>query len=253
MRDIYRQFALAKELKPVAEDPMLEAGFLLDYHLLHPEKDVSALIQRRLAGEPLQYVLGEWDYWGMTFTVDRRALIPRPDTELLTQTALELLSGGERVLDLCCGSGCIGISIAASVSVELVSADISREAISLTEENANRHGVRLTSVISDLFTQITGTFDLIVCNPPYLTKEEISSMEHSLRFEPEIALYGGEDGLDFYRKIREQYSGFLRPGGTMLLEIGWHQAEDVIQLFRNATVLNDYGDRPRCVAVKKDD
>ena len=253
MRDRQRQLAIAKKLEPVAEDPLLEAGFLLDHITAHPEKEATDLITRRLSGEPLQYVLGEWDYWGMTFKVDERALIPRPDTELLTSTALKLISGGERVLDLCCGSGCIGISIAASVSVELVSADISRDALSLTEENAERHAVHLTTVESDLFDRISGTFDLIVCNPPYLSEEEVASMEHSLWFEPIIALYGGKDGLEFYRKIREKYSDYLRPGGTMLLEIGWLQEKAARDLFRGAEILHDFGNRPRCLIVKKDD
>lgn len=253
MRDRQRQLVIARKLEPVAEDPFLEAGFLLDYLTAHPEKEAADLITRRISGEPLQYVLGEWDYWGMTFKVDRRALIPRSDTELLTSTALRLLSGGERVLDLCCGSGCIGISIAASVSVDLVCADISRDALSLTEENAERHDVHLTSVESDLFDRISGTFDLIVCNPPYLSEDEIASMEYSLRFEPMIALYGGKDGLEFYRKIREKYSDYLRPRGTMLLEIGWLQEEAVRNLFRGAKVLYDFGNRPRCLIVKKDD
>ncbi len=253
MRDRKLQLALAKKLEPVAEDAFLEAGFLIDHLLSHPEEDAMNLIARRLSGEPLQYVLGEWDYWGMTFKVDGRALIPRPETELLTETALGLLSGGERVLDLCCGSGCIGISIAASIPVELVCADISRGALSLTEENAKRHDVRLTAVVSDLFAQISGTFDLIVCNPPYLSEDEIAHMDHSLRFEPTIALYGGKDGLDYYRRIREQYSAYLNPGGVMLLEIGWLQADDIQHIFSRAEILKDFGNRPRCVIVKKDD
>ena len=253
MRDRKQQLALARELEPVSENAMLEAGFLLDHLSEHPEKDVAMLVKRRLSGEPLQYVLGEWDFWGMTFTVDRRALIPRPDTELLTRTALDILSGGERVLDLCCGSGCIGISIAVSLPVELVSADISSEALSLTEENAKRNGIRLTPVESDLFARIDGLFDLIVCNPPYLTEQEMRGMEDSLRYEPRVALDGGKDGLDFYRRIRNEYRDYLKPGGSMLLEIGYLQAEHVLRIFPGALVKNDYGGRPRCVTVKNDD
>ena len=253
MRDRKRQLELTGKLRPVGEDAFWEAGFLLDYLSMHPDKDEDLLIRRRLSGEPLQYLLGEWDFWGMTFTVDRRALIPRPDTELLTETALVLLHGGERVLDLCCGSGCIGISIAASIPVELVSADISPDALSLTRENAKRHGIRLSAVESDLFDHVPDTFDLIVCNPPYLTEEEVHSMDPSLRFEPSAALYGGKDGLDFYRRIREEYSDHLAPGGSMLLEIGYQQAEQVLELFPGATVLRDYGGRPRCVVIRKND
>ena len=253
MRDRKLQLQLAKELEPVGEDAFLEAGFILDYLSGHPGKDAASLVKRRLSGEPLQYVLGEWDYWGMTFTVDARALIPRPDTELLTETALKILTGGERILDLCCGSGCIGISIAANVPVELVSADISPDALPLTLENAKRHGVRMTALESDLFSEISGIFDLIVCNPPYLSEEEMRSMENSLRFEPASALDGGKDGLDFYRRIRLSYSDYLKPGGIMLLEIGCAQAEEVLRLFPGASIQNDYGNRPRCVIVKQHD
>lgn len=253
MRDRERQLELTEKLRPVGEDAFLEAGFLLDYLSMHPDADADQLIRRRLSGEPLQYVLGEWDFWGMTFTVDRRALIPRPDTELLTETALELLHGGERVLDLCCGSGCIGISIAASIPIELVSADISPDALSLTRENAERHGIRLSAVESDLFENVSGTFDLIACNPPYLTGEEMRCRDQSLRFEPAVALDGGKDGLDFYRRIREKYPDYLMPDGTLLLEIGYQQSEQVLELFPGASILNDYGGRSRCVVIRNND
>lgn len=254
MRDGLRRRALADQLRPIAGDEAFwEAGFLLDYLAMHPESDADALVRRRREGEPLQYVLGEWDFWGLTFKVDRRALIPRPDTELLCERALRFLHGGERVLDLCCGSGCIGIALAKNRSIDLISADISADALSLTRENATQNGVELTAVQSDLFSAIEGTFDLIVCNPPYLNGEEMRSLDSSLRFEPALALDGGEDGLTFYRRIRREFDAYLNPSGVLLLEIGYEQEQAVCVLFDGAECVYDYGNRPRCVVVKKHD
>ncbi len=252
MRDLHRQQAIAKRLAPVAgEDAFLEAGFLLDHAEAHPTSDTEALIVRRLTGEPLQYVLGEWAFFGLPFLTDHRALIPRPDTEILVETALSLLREGDRVLDLCCGSGCIGIALAVHKPVELTSADISERALSLTAENAANNGVALRTVQSDLFASIDGTFDMIVCNPPYLNAEEMRSLDVSLLFEPQNALDGGADGLDFYRRIAKEYGAYLRRGGYLLLEIGYTQEQAVCDLFAGARMIRDYGDRPRVAVVQK--
>ena len=244
--------AVAARLRPVAgEDAALEARFLLEYCDAHPTADRDALIERRLGGEPLQYVLGEWSFYGLPMRVDRRALIPRPDTELLVEAALSLLHGGERVLDLCCGSGCIGIAIAKHREIRLVSSDISADALALTSENAAQNGVSTETVKSDLFDRIEGTFDLIVTNPPYLNGAEMDALDDALRFEPRLALDGGVDGLDFYRRIASSYQRYLKTGGTLLLEIGYTQGDAVAALFDGATVRRDYGGRPRMVMVGK--
>ena len=255
---------IAKHLEPVAgENARLEATFLLRASGFHSpyqevsETDVNALkplIERRLSGEPLQYVLGEWEFFGLPFYVDKTVLIPRPDTEVLVETALKMLSEERMdVLDLCCGSGCVGIALAVSCGARVTAADLCADALSMTERNAHRNGVSVKTVQSDLFESIEGTYDLIVSNPPYLSAAEMESREESLRYEPALALFGGEDGLDFYRRIAEEYRQYLRPGGTLLLEIGMTQKDAVSALFENSECICDYGGRPRVIAVKRND
>lgn len=255
---------IAALLEPVAgEDARLEASFLLRARGFDaPYREISEtewrsllpLIERRRGGEPLQYVLGEWEFYGLPFSVDRTVLIPRPDTERLAEAALSLLKKPRTaVLDLCCGSGCIGIVLAALGGADVTAADISADALLMTERNARKNGVSLKTVQSDLFDGIEGTFELIVSNPPYLSSDEMAARDESLRFEPALALNGGEDGLDFYRRIAAAYRRFLRPGGTLLLEIGMTQKDAVSALFENSECLYDYGGRPRVIAVRNDD
>lgn len=255
------ELKIAAELVPVAgEDARLEARFLLKSRgLASPYDTVSdadiaalnAMAERRRSGEPLQYVLGEWEFYGLPFFVDSRVLIPRPDTEMLVETALKLLSSDRRdVLDLCCGSGCIGIALAAKGGANVTAADISADALSVTERNAKRNGVTVKTVRSDLFDGIAGTFDLIVSNPPYLTAQEMDERDKSLCFEPASALFGGADGLDFYRRIARGFRRFLNPGGTLLLEIGCTQRDAVSALFAGSICIEDYGGRPRVIVVK---
>lgn len=255
---------IATLLSPVAgEDARLEASFLLrangfrsPYQTI-TEEQTQALypqIERRLSGEPLQYVLGEWEFYGLPFYVDRSVLIPRPDTECLVETALKLLTPERNtVLDLCCGSGCIGIVLASLGGARVTASDVSPEALLITERNAKRNGVSITTVESDLFERIEGRFDLIVSNPPYLSAEKMRTRDASLRFEPALALDGGADGLVFYRRIAARYREFLNPGGTLLLEIGMTQEADVSALFQNSECKADYGGRPRVIVVKNDD
>ncbi len=256
--------AIAKRLQTVAgEDARLEASFLLRANGFHSpyqelsETDARALdplIERRLTGEPLPYILGEWAFYGLPFYVDRTVLIPRPDTERLVELALrELTAGRNTVLDLCCGSGCIGVALAVCGGASVTAADISADALELTERNARRNGVSVTTVRSDFLEDIEGTYDLIVCNPPYLSKADMDSRDAALRFEPALALYGGEDGLDFYRKLADAYRRVLKPDGTLLFEIGMTQRDAVLSLFPNAECVNDYGDRPRVVIVRNHD
>ena len=255
------QLAIAKKLLPVAkDDAALEATFLLRASGFHsPYQTVSetdakaldALIERRLQGEPLQYVLGEWEFYGLPIEVNPSVLIPRPETEILVETALQCINETHRdVLDLCCGSGCVGIALAVCGGANVTAADISADALELTERNARRSGVKVRTVRSDFLDDVEGTFDLIVCNPPYLDEAEMNARDASLRYEPALALYGGTDGLDFYRRLKKDYQRFLRPGGTLLFEIGMTQRAATEALFPGAQCIDDYGGRPRVMMVK---
>lgn len=198
------------------------------------------LIERRIDGEPLQYITGEQEFMGLTFHVDPRVLIPRLDTEILAEEAVgyvnDKLSGGAaniRVLDLCCGSGTLGLSIAKLAGSTVVLADISEDALDVARENAETLGVaeKVTFVQSDLFENVQGVFDLIVCNPPYIRSDVIPMLDEEVRgHEPVLALDGGADGLDIYRRIAEEAPCRLRDGGRLMLEIGFDQAEDVANL-----------------------
>ena len=216
------------------------------------EKMLEEMLARRLAGEPLQYILGEWELMGLPFRVDARALIPRQDTETLVEAALGLIKerGYRTVLDLCCGTGCIGISLAALSGAAVTLADISVDALALARENAEKNGVCARVMETDLFSNITGSFDLIACNPPYLSDADMAALQREVRFEPALALYGGEDGLDFYRRIRTEYAAHLNQRGALLLEVGFGQAAAVCALFgEHAYVLRDLCGVERVVAV----
>ena len=209
--------------------------------------------RRRAAGEPLQYILGEWSFMGLPFYTDERALIPRQDTELLCETAIRLIQerGYASVLDLCTGSGCIAVSIAKNTGVAVTASDVSADALALAQENAELNEVSIAFIESDLFRKIEGKFDLICCNPPYLSQADMDQLQTEVKFEPKLALFGGEDGLDVYRSIAAAYREHLNDGGTLLLEIGSTQAESAASLFSAKTsVQNDLGGNPRLLIVE---
>ncbi len=213
---------------------------------------VGELLERRLSGEPLQYILGEWQFMGLPFYVDERALIPRQDTELLAQTAISFIRerGYQTCLDLGTGSGCVGISIAKLTGISVTAGDVSPDALALAMENAALNEANVEWVESDLFERIPGTFDIIVCNPPYLSKDDMEHLQKEVTFEPKTALYGGADGLDVYRRIAGEYLAHLNPGGALLLEIGSAQGESVPRLFDvGTTVLKDLGGNPRVAVI----
>jgi release factor glutamine methyltransferase len=267
---------LAKlRLEPTAGEESLQQAKLLvaaiigveaDALMVHTWMDVTEeqivllgeLLERRIKGEPLQYILGEWEFMGLPFYVDERALIPRQDTELLCEKALEIIRNRhcKSVLDLCTGSGCLAVSIAklAETVIAVSASDVSADALALAKENASLNGVdaSINWIESDLFEKVPGTFDLIVCNPPYLTSEDMDHLQQEVAFEPRLALFGGADGLDFYRRIAERYKAHLNPGKTLLLEIGSTQAISVSALFENkVSVFNDLCGNPRVILAEK--
>ncbi len=207
-------------------------------------------------GEPLQYVLGETSFYGVTIKTDARALIPRGDTEFLVEEALKRdLSEGKRVLDICTGSGAIALVLALKTEAEVTASDISEEALSLAKENAEALGASVTFVKSDLFEAIEGSFDLITANPPYIPSAEIEKLDANVRKEPTLALDGGEDGLDYYRKIRSAAFEHLNAGGALIMEIGFDQGGAVSALFESigkVTVTKDLENHDRVVTVEKE-
>ena len=210
-------------------------------------KKVEEIVQKRLIGRPLWYVIGDTEFYGCKIKVDERALIPRPETEILAEHAIKTVEEGDKVLDLCTGSGCIAIAIAkncAGKRVQVTASDVSDAAIMLAKENANYNSVDITFIQSDLFSKIHGRFNLIVCNPPYIKTSEIPALQREVRdWEPRIALDGGEDGLDFYRRLAREISRYIAKVGMLMLEVGGGQAEEVLKLFEKrdyAMVVKDY-------------
>ena len=217
-------------------------------------------LSRRLTGEPLQYVLGRAAFMGHDFLCDKRALIPRFDTETLVDRALQDMRGrpAPAVLDMCCGTGCIGLSVAlARPDARVTLCDVSGEALDLTRENADRLGAAVTILRGDLFAPVAGrTFDYILCNPPYLTEDDMAALQAEVRFEPALALYGGGDGLSFYRRVAAEAPACLTEGGTLFLEVGLGQAESVRGLlsgseFSDFEIIRDLNGAERVVRARK--
>ena len=204
------------------------------------EEKLKELVERRLSGEPVAYIIGEWEFYGLSLTVNRDVLIPRMDTELLAERAILLARAageGARVLDLCAGSGCVGLAVAANVpDCRVVLADLSEAALKTCKQNIRRCDLnaRVTCFQADALQPPDGAlwdFDVIACNPPYIPTGDIAGLDRSVRdFEPRTALDGGADGLDFYRAVTAQWGPALRLGGSLLFEVGIGQAPDVEQL-----------------------
>lgn len=197
------------------------------------------LCGRRIKGEPLQYLIGEWEFYGLPFKVGEGVLIPRQDTETLIDLAAAKFKDRRQlaVIDLCAGSGCIGIAIEKNLSCESVSCvELSEQAIKYLEMNKrlNESAVEIikgdvTAPDSEMLDSLQQA-DLILCNPPYLTSEDMNKLQKEVSFEPSSALYGGEDGLDFYRDIVRLWKGKLKQGGTVIFEIGIGQEQEVMQI-----------------------
>ena len=194
------------------------------------------LIRKRAAHVPLQHILGYQDFMGLRFHVNEHVLIPRQDTEILVEEAMRYLHDGMRILDLCTGSGCILLSLLHySNDCEGTGVDISKEALQVAALNAELLGIKADFLKSDLYEKVTGKFDLLVSNPPYIERKAIPTLMEEVReYDPYIALDGGEDGLDFYRRIIGGAQDYLKRGGQILMEIGSGQAKAVSELLREA-------------------
>ena len=210
-----------------------------DKIILPSEREkLETMIAERLTGRPLWYITGDVEFCNAIIKVDERALIPRPETEELAALAIEeVKKGRKKVLDVCTGSGCIAIAIAKETGEEVSAADLSEDALSLARENAEANGVQITLFQGDLLENVTGTYDLIVCNPPYIPTGFIPEMQREVReFEPHMALDGGADGLDFYRRMAQDAPSRLCEGGMLLFECGEGQAEEICALFEGKKI-----------------
>lgn len=215
-----------------------------NFYYLHMEeempeetlKEYENALKKRAEHVPLQYIVGETEFMGLKFKVNSSVLIPRQDTETLVEETLKIVRPGMRVLDLCTGSGCIIVSILHNtVDVEGCAVDISKQALNVAKENARLNNVTALFERSNLFDNVTGKFDLIVSNPPYIPTGNILELMPEVRdFEPPEALDGQEDGLYFYRRITAECGAYLKPGGWLLVEIGCEQAAVVCTLMEEA-------------------
>lgn len=259
--------------------------------ILHPDYEVGEeesrlffeAVGERAAGKPAAYIVGEKEFMGLPFYVSESVLIPRPDTEVVAEEAIRIIevggafehgvSGGEsrkpegayggvpKILDLCTGSGALAVSLAHYLkNAEVTATDISVEALEVAEKNAERNGTTVRFLQGDLFEPVPEgeTFDLIISNPPYIPSEEIEKLEKNVKdYEPRLALDGGGSGLDFYRRIVPEAADYLKPGGALVLEIGFDQAEDLHKLgegtgvYEDFAVLQDLAGLDRVVTMKK--
>lgn len=226
---------------------------------------METAVSRVMAGEPLAYVLGEWSFYGLTFYIDKNVLIPRDDTCAVTQLAIKrglYLDENPRILDLCTGSGCIGIAVANRIKDASVTlADISPEALAVAQKNVQRHQMenRIACRMANALDQPPegmGMYDMIVSNPPYITTQEMKELDRSVKdHEPHLALHGGEDGLDFYRSIAENYTAILKEGGYLCLEYDPSQGNAICCIledhgYRILDRVRDFNDRERALLAQ---
>ena len=244
------------------------AQFLADRDLYASEEIVEGVVsglKRLLSGEPIAYILGQWEFYGLPMLVTPKVLIPQDDSCAVAELAIKqalFLEKDPRILDLCCGTGCIGLAVASRVKDARVTlADVSMEALAVAKDNAaiNKLTGRVRCVQADALKPafpFLGKFDLIVSNPPYITGQEMLELPASVKdYEPHLALYGGEDGLDFYRSIAEHFIPALKPGGYLCFEFGMGQGDDVCRILteNGYTILErtrDYNDRERAVLAQ---
>lgn len=219
--------------------------------------NLTAIIKQRLIRYPLQYIIGRWNFFGREYFVGPGVLIPRSDTETLIDVCLETLKDKKdiKVLDLCAGTGCIGITIKGEVSdAKVTLVEKYDEALSYAQKNAEHNKVDVKIVKGDVLKTegADGEYDLIVSNPPYIDDEDMESLQPEVTFEPVTALSGGSDGLVFYRHIAKAYKSHLKNGGVLVLEVGINQAESVAEImkqqgFANVQKRADYNDVDRVV------
>jgi len=228
-------FAAGKTRQELARDARL-------YVPQAVEDRLRALVRRHLDGEPVAYLIGEWEFYGLPLDISEHVLIPRPDTEVLAEQAISFVQtlGECRVLDLCAGSGCVGLAIASQVpKARVVLGELSEGALRICRQNIRRNGLsgQVVPLPMDVMAgppAHMGEFDCIVSNPPYIPRADIAGLDVSVKdYEPLMALDGGEDGLDFYRAICQNWREVMHPGTRLYFEVGIGQADDVLRIMRS--------------------
>lgn len=216
---------------------------------------LNSIVNRRLQHYPLQYILGEWSFYGLDFYVGEGVLIPRADTEALVETALDFLKDKREAvaLDLCSGSGCVAVAISKNACVSVDAVEKYEAAYEYLEKNIKRNAANVTPILADVFDFVPDKkYDIIVSNPPYISAAGMDIIDEETTHEPDSALYGGEDGLIFYHTIANRYRKFLKNGGMLAVEIGFDQASSVSKIlklngYKNVGVKKDYGENDRVV------
>lgn len=221
-------------------------------------KEILRIVDERLTGRPLWYIIGDTDFCGYTIKVDERVLIPRPETEEMVMMALAAAEEGQNILDLCTGSGAIAIAMYKELEkrgtpCKVTAVDISADALELAKENAVANEADVLFIQSDLFSRIRGRFDIIITNPPYIPTATVDTLQREVKeYEPRIALDGGEDGMDFYRRIAAEAGKYLTRGGMLIMEVGEGEAQEVVKMFKGqayAMVSQDFNGIERYVKI----
>ena len=228
---------------------------------------ISAVLKRRIRGEPLAYILGKREFMGLEFKVTKAVLIPRQETEILVETVLKIVHSSEfivhslNILDLGTGSGCIAVSLAKHLpQCQIDALDISAGALAVARENAKLNQVKVNFIQSDLFHNAklgSAAYDIIVSNPPYVASQDLKQLQVEISYEPPGALDAGKDGLDFYKRIINESPKYLKPEGLLILEIGFRQGSSIEKIFQNAgvfkiiEVIPDYNNIERVIVAKK--
>lgn len=228
------------------------------------ENELQESIQKIKDGFPLQYITHNQEFMGINFEVNQNVLIPQPDTEILVENTIGLVLGNKslenqenskkttRILDLCTGSGAIAISLKKYLpDVKIFASDISEKALEVARKNAKNNNVEIEFIKSDMFENIHEKFDIIVSNPPYIKSKEIEKLSKEVQNEPKLALDGGKDGLKFYKIISREIKNYLKENGTLLMEIGYDEANEVMKLFENSTCIKDYANNDRVIVWNK--
>ena len=220
-------------------------------------EDVALLSVKRLSGTPLSYVLGNANFYGYDFIVNENVLIPRPETEELVAIALKNINSNTTVLDMCTGSGAIAITINKQSKATVTAVDISEKALEIAKTNAKNNDANVNFIQSDMFNNVSGKFDVIISNPPYVKSGDIENLQREVKFEPVIALDGGQDGLDFYRIIANDGAKFLNDGGLLFVEYGINESEQIKDIlngsnnFKNVEVIKDINGIDRIIKAEK--